>query len=160
MEDERHAWDRLENETPKEYAAFRLFRDAGPLRKVTDVTVLTVTERTIRQWSYDNNWNARAAAWDDCIHVEEDRQRLESLRDMHRLHREAGRAALELAVEAFAALDPEDITASAAARLLELGAKLERDTLTVSVEELQGSAASAANDPWEAIARDLAAQPE
>ena len=156
MDDEpRNAWDRLPDEAPKEYAAFRLFRDQGPLRKLADVTVMAVTDRTIRQWSYDNDWQARAAAWDDAIHMEEDRHRLESLRDMHRLHREAGRTALEVAVAAMAELDPADISPTAAARLLELGARLERDTLTTSVEDLQGR--RTADDPFEALARELAA---
>jgi hypothetical protein len=43
------------------------------------------------------------------------------------------------------------------ARLLELGAKLERSTLIVSVEELQGLdvGESDEEDPWERIAREL-----
>jgi hypothetical protein len=44
---------------------------------------------------------------------------------------------------------------------LELGARLERETLTVSVAELQGftGADSGGEDPWEAIARELAPPP-
>ena len=47
---------------------------------------------------------------------------------------------------------------SVIARLLELGAKLERSTLIVSVEELQGIAVEPdedTEDPWERIAREL-----
>ena len=156
MDDEPRApWDRRDDEPARNYAAFRLFRDLGPLRKLEDVAAIGVTPRCIRQWSYDWDWPARAVAWDDVVHAEEDRQRLESLRDMHRLHQQAGRAALELAVEAFGNIDPTEISPSAAARLLELGARLERDTLTVSVEDLQGASGSTKDDPWEKLAQEL-----
>ena len=75
---------------------------------------------------------------------------------MHNIDQRADRAAMGKAVAALAALAPADISAVAAARLLELGIKLERETLLVSVEEWQRqSPASALGDPWEAIAREL-----
>ena len=154
--EERHAWDRQQGESTKGYAAFRLFRDMGPMRKLADVDVVGTTSRTVRQWSYDHDWWARAAAWDDLVHMEEDRQRLEDLREMHDTHQRAGRMALTLAMEAMAKIQPEDITPTAAAKLLDLGARLERDILTVSVEDLQGIGKSA-DDPFEAIARELTA---
>ena len=156
MDDETHPWERWEHEPARNYQVFRLFRDLGPLRKLEDLYgTIEVTDRTIRQWSYDFAWAERATAWDDTIHQAEDRQRLESLRDMHRLHREAGRSALEVAVQALGNMDPTEISPTAAARLLELGARLERETLMVSVEDLQGRSTSAP-DEWEAISRELA----
>jgi hypothetical protein len=55
------------------------------------------------------------------------------------------------------ALPGEAIPAGVAARLLELGTRLDRDTLTVSVEELQRqpSRAPVEDDPWDVIAREL-----
>ena len=139
------------------YAAFRAYREGGPLRTlVAAAAAAGAGGRTVKRWSAAWDWPARAVAWDDEVHQLEDRRRLEQLRTMHDQHQRAGRAAIAKALAALQALDPIDIPAGAAARLLELGARLERDTLLVSVEQLQGAAAAAgAADPWEAIAREL-----
>jgi hypothetical protein len=112
--------------------------------------------RSVQRWSSQWDWLARATAWDDETHLLDDRRRLEAIRTMHDTHQRAARAAIGKALAALAATAPEDIPASAAARLLELGTALERETLTVSVEALQGVArAEHEPDPWEAIAREL-----
>lgn len=75
---------------------------------------------------------------------------------MHATHQRVARAAIGKAMEALAAVDAAEIPASSAARLIEIGTRLERDTLTVSVEELQGGLAGGQpDDPFEAIAREL-----
>lgn len=78
---------------------------------------------------------------------------------MHSVHQRAGRAAVLKAVQALSMLRPEEMAPSVIARLLELGAKLERSTLVVSVEELQGIDSTEADedgdDPWERIAAEL-----
>jgi hypothetical protein len=54
------------------------------------------------------------------------------------------------------------LTAGEAARLLDLGTRLERSTLLVSVEELQGRVSQpldGVDDPWDRIARELAGDP-
>lgn len=68
------------------------------------------------------------------------------------------------ALAALARMEPEQIPPYAAAKLLELGARLERETLLVSVEELQGvfpahlpHLGAPVDDPWERISRELTA---
>lgn len=158
VSDERLAWDRRSDETARAYDAFRRFRDAGPLRNLRQVADATATSiRSVARWSEDHRWFERAVAWDDEVHATSDKARLEAIRTMHDNHQRAGRAVMGKALAALNKLDPEDIPAYAAARLLELGARLERDTLLTSVEELQGAAStvSVPEDPWEAIAREL-----
>jgi hypothetical protein len=148
-------WERLDGESSRAYAAFRVFRDGGPLRRVLDVAgVVGAAPATVWRWSARWDWIGRAAAWDDECRRLEDQRRLEAIRAMHDTHQRAGRVAMSKALEALDALSPGDIPAYAAARLLDLGARLERETLTVSVEELQG-VVPAVDDPWEAIAREL-----
>jgi hypothetical protein len=151
-------WERLEDEPPREHHAFRLYRDSPPSRreiaKVAEQVNISV--RRAREWAVTWSWRERAEAWDDACHRIEDTERLEAIRDMHALHREAGRAAITKAVRALDLLEPDEIPVGAVARLLELGAKLERSTLIVSVEELQGLDDQAdVEDPWERIAREL-----
>jgi len=157
---ERSAWDRRDGETGRAYAAFRVFRDAGPLR--TLAVVPGVRRRTVEDWSSTWDWHARATAWDDATHHLDDQRRLDAIRTMHDTHQRAGRVAMAKALAALQQVKPEDIPAYAAARLLELGARLERETLLTSVEELQGvmpehlpGMGPPTDDPWERISREL-----
>jgi hypothetical protein len=149
-------WERLPGETTLAYSAFRQYRDLGPTRTVDQVRGVAPT--SAQRWCSRWDWPARATAWDDEVHRLEDRHRLEAIRSMHETHQRAGRAAMAKAIAALQALQPAEIGASAAARLLELGARLERQTLLVSVDELQGRSPAVEDvgvDPWEVIAREL-----
>lgn len=120
-----------------------------------------IAKATATRLSAQWDWRARAVAWDDALHRAEDARRLEAIRQMHADHLRAGRAAVDKALEALATLDVADVSAAGAARLLELGTRLERATLTVSVEELQGAGSADAGvvDPWDRIANELAGNP-
>jgi len=152
-------WDRQKGEPTKAYAGFRLYRDTPAHQRnlVAIAGQVDMSERRVRTWAQTWQWRERTAAWDDACHQVEDRERLEAIRAMHSVHRRAGRAALSKAVQALNSLQPETMPPSTIARLLELGAKLERSTLIVSVEELQGIEAveDEADDPWERIAAEL-----
>jgi hypothetical protein len=158
---EAHPWDRRMNEPSKAYASFRVFRDLSPthrdLGKVA--TEAGVTERSTERWANQWDWRGRADAWDDACHAVDDAERLDAIRSMHKTHRQAGRIAVLKAVQALNLLQADQMAEHPAtiARLLELGAKLERSTLIVSVEELQGIEVEdeVTEDPWERIAREL-----
>jgi hypothetical protein len=157
--DERDPWARRPDEHARAYDGFRTFRDLGTTRTIPPAAELAgVREDTARKWSARYDWHERATAWDDEVHRIEDRERLEAIRTMHQNHRRAGRAAMLKALQALDHLQPQNIPAGAAARLLDLGSRLERQTLTVSVEDLQGLAddEEVAEDPFERIARELA----
>lgn len=153
MSDERAAWDRRDGETSRAYEAFREYRDRGASRTTENMT--TANRERAYRWSAKWDWVARATAWDDAQHMAEDRERLDSIRRMHRTHQVAARAAMTLALQALRQLQPEMMTASEVVRLLDLAQRLERQTLITSVEELQGIEQAAADDPWERIAREL-----
>lgn len=157
--DDTPEWERQPGEPAKYHEAFRLYRDqAAAQRSLERVAEETgVTGRRVRQLAVQYDWRARAEAWDDACHRVEDRERLEAIRSMHEVHRKAGRAAVVKALQALGQLDPAHMPIGAVARLLALGAKLERDTLIVSVEELQGVEAEfeEGEDPWARIAAEL-----
>lgn len=148
-------WDRRPGESARAYQTFRRFRDLGPLRSFDALLDETLRRSTVTEWSRRHDWKDRAQAWDDQVHRAEDARRLEAIRAMHDTHQRAGRAILQLALRALAELRPEDIPAYAAARLLELGTRLERDILVHSVEELQGIPPPILEDPWETVADEL-----
>jgi hypothetical protein len=152
---ERHPWDRLPSETPRAYEGFRQFREAGPRRRLADVS--TTTTKQARHWSRIHHWAARATAWDDEVHRLEDVDRLDQLRTMHGNHARAARALQQFALRALQALDTDTTSAADVARLFELGAKLERLTLSQSIDELQGRVPTPdLEDPWQRIAHELA----
>lgn len=156
--DESPIWERQADEPAQGHAAFRAYRDMPAHRRNVAEAAKTVglTERRVRGWADEWNWAGRAEEWDDACHRIDDQERLDAIRAMHASHRQAGRAALAKAVEALDLLDPAEMPAAAVIRLLEIGAKLERSTLTVSVEELQGiDPTTDEEDPWEKIAREL-----
>jgi hypothetical protein len=156
-DDERAPWERRPHEPARAHDGFRRYRDAGPLRSLSSIAEqLGVHVRTVKRWSARWDWPARAISWDDEAHRADDRRRLEALRSMHDTHQRAGRAAIAKALAALHEIAPADVGAASAARLLEIGTRLERQTLTISVEELQNVALIAAlDDPWDAIAREL-----
>src|SRR5215831_977334 len=138
--DEVQPWDRMDDEPSKDYALFRAYRDLPVLqRRLAKVAADNdISESQVRVLAKRWGWQDRVEAWDEVIHHAEDRERLEAIRQMHQVHRQAGRAALTKALQGLQQLNPNELTAGTIARLLELGAKLERSTLIVSVEELQG----------------------
>lgn len=151
-------WERRPDERSDQHAAFRFYRDMAPAQRNMDAVAehAGVTASTIRRWRDTWDWRDRAVAWDDARYRLEDQERLEAIRSMHRTHRQAGRAATVIAMQALALLKPQELNATQVARLLALGAKLERDTLVVSVEELQGvEELDEVDDPWERIAAEL-----
>jgi hypothetical protein len=152
-------WERQFREPTRAHHAFRLYRDCPPARRdiATVAEQIGLSVRRAREWAVQWEWRERATAWDDACHRIEDQERLEAIRSMHRSHRRAGRAAIEKAVQALGMMEPGEMPAGAIARLLELGAKLERSTLIVSVEELQGVELEddEVDDPWERIAHEL-----
>jgi hypothetical protein len=156
--EEPDPWERVPGERAVSYAAFRAFRDLGPTRRLDRVLPFTeASYDTVRHWSSRWAWWRRAEAWDSEQYREEDRERLEAIRVMHQNHQRAGRAAMRKGLEALQELPASHVPAGAAARLLELGARLERQTLIHSVEELQGveEEDAARDDPWQRIADEL-----
>jgi hypothetical protein len=149
-------WERLPGESSRSHAAFRQFREQNPAtRRLDDIAALVgVTGRAVRQWASKWDWWDRADAWDDECYRIDDVERLDAIRSMHANHRRAGRAVLAKALTVLNSLDPTEIPPGVAVRLLDLGAKLERQTLIVSVRELQG-VEDDESDPWERIAVEL-----
>lgn len=154
----RRPWERLPRESSRAYAAFRQYRDLPPPR---DRRVLAglATPDTMSAWVVRYDWLDRAEAWDTERYRLEDERRLEDIRTMHAQHITAGRAAVTIALQALTRVDPAEIPPAAAARLLEIGTRLERDMLTTPVADLQRRPVTGPEDPWDAIARELEGLP-
>ncbi len=142
-------WERRVKEPSGAHDAFRMFRDLVPGdRAITRVAkAIRKSEVQVRRWAASWDWWERAAAWDDECHRLSDTQRLESLRKLTETHMELGEMAVQKAMEALTAMQPEDISDTAAVRLLEFGVKMQRS--------LVGDDETESDDPWERIADAL-----
>lgn len=154
MAKEAKPWERQENETPKQFEAFKVYRDMGEERSLMKVSnQLNKSVPLLGRWSSANNWVERAAAWD----AEQDRilrqEQIKDIKKMRKRHADTGALMVAVAQKALQKMiDPktkelkEDINANELSRLVEVGSKLERlsrgDTSEV-VEERQGEAISA-----------------
>lgn len=151
----RNPWDRRPKEPARAFEAFERFCSLGPTRHVDDVARVPKLHAVVTGWAADFDWVDRAAAWDDEQHRLADAERIEAIRAMHARHVDMARDVVSIAYEALRAVPVDELPPAVAVRLFELGTKLERDTLTVSVEELQGIEPPTADDPWAQVAREL-----
>ena len=120
-------WERQSREGPRAWEAFQCYRDLGPNRTLRQVTeALGKSMSTIQKVSMTHNWTARVDAWDR----EQDRQlrqaQAKAIQEMRVLHADTGNALLRKAVKALKDIPLEEIKAGDVARLVEVGAKLER----------------------------------
>lgn len=141
---ETRLWARQVGESDQAFQAFGLYRDLGPSRSTQQVALaLSKSAPLIRRWSARWAWVERASAWDD----EADRlrrerdlvERQEARRKMLATHARSGAALHEIGAEALGRFDlsnPDTVEEARrcidalspleAARLMEMGAKMER----------------------------------
>lgn len=134
-------WERQEGESDKAYEGFATYRDLGPGRSLAQAAqILHKTKQgTLQPWSVQWGWVERSSAWDD----EADRnqrhrdqeERAIARRTMLKEHTDAGRALIAVGAAALSRFDAQQagaaerigkIGAAEAARLMEIGVKMER----------------------------------
>lgn len=132
--DDVKPWERQENETPRAYEAFCVYRDLGPGRSITKTSqALHKNRTTIGEWSTKNDWVKRATAWDD----ENDRlarelaqkEQAEAIKKMRKRHAALAMKMLEKAEAAIDSIIDEDIKPTDIPRMVDVAAKLERISL-------------------------------
>ena len=139
-------WERQENETPKQFEAFKIYRDMENRTIAKVGKQLGKSAALMERWSSQNSWVDRTAAWED----EQDRiLRQEQIKDIKRMRERHAKIAfdgLERAAEALMYIPLEEIKMSDVSKLIDTCSKLERlsrgDTSEV-VEERQGEAVNA-----------------
>lgn len=153
MSDTVEPWERLPEETSRAYAVFREFRDLGPSRSLRAVSAKI---GTARGWSLRYRWVARAQAWDAETHRLEDARRLDQIRSMDETHQQIARVMIAAGLRTLQ--ENPELTPHQAARLLDVGTRLQRAALT---GEHIAAAPAPVDDvedmsPLERIARELA----
>lgn len=139
------AWDQREADTDRAYAAFCMYRNAGPLRSLRklvpqfygdDTDGSTTKLRQLATWSSEGQWVARAVAYDQWMERLRTVERREAVTEMERRHAADAAKAFTFAIDALtqAAEDPEGegISVQEATRLMDVAAKLERSARGVA----------------------------
>lgn len=120
-------WDRQPGESAKAFEAFTVYRDLGPSRSIVKTgRKLGKNRVTLEQWSSKFSWVERSAAWDG----EQDRvarqAQLDEIKKMRKRHAQVAKKALEKISQALDMMDPEGMSDSGMARLMDTASKLER----------------------------------
>jgi hypothetical protein len=124
-------WDRQPGEGGRAFAAFRIYRDLGPVdRSLALVAQATGKSLTwMKEWSRRNRWVGRAAAWDAENQRLSRAQHTKGLEEMARRQALIGQLAQQRAWQRLTAMTDEDVMAmspSEAVRLIESGVRIER----------------------------------
>lgn len=122
-------WDKQPEETSKAYEAFTRYRDAGVAgRSLRKCSTSSAEYRQFCVWSKENNWVARADAWD--MHEEQLRRAewQKERQEMYRRHAKMAMAFQSKAMEALLQMPARKLTPADAARFLDIASKLERLT--------------------------------
>lgn len=133
-------WGKLERETDWSFRAFCTYRDLGPRRTLAkaaeafyrtehgpaDIGATSGENRTFESWSSHFDWVARAGQWDQAIERATRLEQVEQIREMGRRHAEAAVTAIAKATEAIANVPAGELKPADAARLLDIGVKVER----------------------------------
>jgi hypothetical protein len=152
-------WDRRHGETAKQFQAFAIYRDLTPNIRSIEKTaeILGKSSRTLQPWSSANDWVERAQAYD----VEMDRRARQAREDeraaFERRQVAAGAGLSTLGMrrilgderEGIEPAKPEELDTMTAARLIEIGVRIERlargmpTDLTKDLDKLTAEEASA-----------------
>ena len=141
---EPKAWDRLVQESPKAYAAFRAYLDLGAERTfVAAAKALGKNTSLLRRWAVRHDWKERVHAWDiaqarddeAALREERDEALRNLVRDADRLQRigmaRLARLVIRDPLTGEATLDPA-VSVTDACRICELSLKMLRSLLTPS----------------------------
>lgn len=124
---ERKPWEMMEDERPKPFEAFCIYRDMGLDRTIAKVAKqLSKSYQLMSRWASQYNWGERVAAWDR----EQDRVARESqLSEIAKMRNRHAKLATDMLAKAAAALEklpPDEVKASDVSRMVEVASKLER----------------------------------
>ena len=152
MTDEPRPWDRLPSESRRAYAAFCVYRDLGPDRKICDAVRIHYAGKACRsivdEWAKAHGWDERTRAYD--VHMQRIREaaaeeaakaeaaRLEAERQEARQERiRTGRLAISKAREALEATPVGEIPLGTVPQLIKVGSdlcRLEDGEATAKIE--------------------------
>lgn len=131
-------YEQLEEEGPRAFEAFVIYRDMGLGRNLESVSKQVDKNMSmIRRWSAEYNWVARCRAWD----AEQDRVKREAqtreIVEMAKRHAAIAVRLQEKLVRRLQDLDPMELTPKEVSTWLETAVKIERLSRGVSTDSVR-----------------------
>lgn len=130
MAEKRQLWDRLEDEGPKAWEAFRAYRDMGPKRATRKVSEAIGRppgyQSVIDRWSVKYRWVERCAAWDDYQDKVAQEAIIKELEEMKKRHIQEAVGLQTKALERLRNLQPDELTAGNVLSFITEAIKIER----------------------------------
>lgn len=134
--DTSQPWERQPGEGSAAWAAFLVYRNAGPGRSLTKTcTALGRARNTIAEHSARWKWNARAIAFDQWMDREATAAAVDVRREARARQARAALALQNVAMQRFIAMDPETMSVAEAIRAFQIGAEEERRALGLLDDE-------------------------
>jgi len=135
------AWARRDDETPKAWAAFCVYRELGAGRSIPKALETSGKPvgslRWWELWSRTFDWVARCRAYDTYIEeLKREKHETEILRATKK-HREAAEALIDKGLAQLQVLGEEDISAGATLGMVSEGVKLHRLTLGLTTNKIE-----------------------
>lgn len=135
---DRYPWEKLPDETDKQYRAFLTYRDLGRKRTLRDAAADHYgvdrkvfdpkggKARVFERWSAQNKWVARSEAWDTYLQELTDSETEADIIAMKKRHAQIATAAQSKVVEALNAIDVSKMNLLQIAQVFDIAVKNER----------------------------------
>lgn len=143
----RLPWEKQEKETIKAFGYFAYYRDLGSERtKARVARDMKLSPSRVNELATKHKWDDRVEQYD----LDRDRrylaQRETAVDAMNRRQGQLGQAAQRLAGQRLTSLQPETLDAGDAARLLEVGVRIERLAAGLPTEVMRGAVSITASE--------------
>lgn len=128
-------WDKQPGESQKAYAWFCRYRDYGVDRSIAKVLqkyIGKASSAVLSRWSVKYDWVKRAETYDEYLEKERRKEYEAHNLEMGKRHIQQARALQEKAMIRIQQLDPAEMTPTELLRFLDLGMKIEKDSLPTS----------------------------
>lgn len=125
--EERKPWERLPEETPEAYEAFKTYRDLEGKRSQARVgEKLGKSDTLMSRWSADYDWVKRAQAWDDEVERESSKNLLKDIAKMRARQRKQALKMQLKGLDLLNGINQGDAKLSEIVSLMKLGMEQER----------------------------------
>lgn len=158
-------WDRRSNEPPKAFRAFTIYRDMGPSRSIDKAYLSFSQQHTAiekqpsgkraagiwQDWSRTYDWVKRAAAYDEWIDKELQKQILEervnAVIEMNQRHINMAKAMQGKVIQRLQSIQPEDLKPFDVRSWFEIAVKIERLILGAPTETFKSEVVGKDGEP-------------
>lgn len=157
---DKHSWERMPEETSKQFEAFSIFRDIGPSRSISGVANLWsesgATSR-LREWARKNKWHQRVIDYDEHMDRIMVVSHEEEIKKMVVRHAREAKLFQSKVHDRLENINPDELKPHELIKWYETAVKIERLSMGISTENIKQEAVKVKED---AINQETLRKPE